>query len=145
MTIGSLKAIWIKRAKRGVMDPRPAATLVAGRGLTGNANQGGHRQVTVISEERWDDIRRTLGADVDPLMRRANLLVSGIDLENSRGKILRIGACRLRLLGETRPCERMEEARPGLQAALRPHWGGGAYGEVLDDGEISVGNMVTLE
>ena len=145
MDSGVLKAIWIKRAKRGVMDSRPSATLVAGRGLVDNANQGGKRQVTVISEERWDEIRRTFGADVEPRMRRANLLVSGIDLENSRGKTLRIGACRLRLLGETRPCERMEEAHPGLQDAMRPHWGGGAYGEVLDDGAIAVGDAVTLE
>jgi len=145
MDAGLLKAIWIKRAKRGVMDARPAATLIAGRGLTGNANQGGRRQVTIISEERWRDIARALDADIEPHLRRANLLVSGVDLEKSDGKILRIGACRVRLIGETKPCERMEEAHPGLQDAMRPHWGGGAYGEVLDDGEIAVGDAVSFE
>ena len=42
---GRLEAIWIKRAKRGVMDPALHATLIADRGITGNANQGGRRQL----------------------------------------------------------------------------------------------------
>jgi hypothetical protein len=40
-TSATLAAIWIKRAKRGPMDPHPSALLVGGRGLAGNANQGG--------------------------------------------------------------------------------------------------------
>lgn len=143
MSTGILKTIWIKRGPRGVMDPRPSATLVAGRGIVGNV-QGGRRQVTVISEERWAELTRELRAEVDPRARRANLLVSGLDLEGSTGKILRIGACRVRLLGGVPPCVRMEEAHPGLQDAMRPHWGGGAYGEVLDDGVIAVGDAVEL-
>src|SRR4029079_9033787 len=50
---GTLVAIWIKRAKRGPMDAALSASLVAGRGIAGNANQGGRRQVTLIEEEAW--------------------------------------------------------------------------------------------
>lgn len=127
------------------MDPVTEATLVDGRGLDGNANQGGRRQVTIISLERWRQIATALGASLDPSVRRANLLVSGIDLENTRGAVLRVGGCRLRINGETRPCERMEQAHPGLRAAMEPNWGGGAYAEVLDAGFITVGDAVALD
>ena len=142
---GQLEAIWIKRMKRGPMDPAPSARLVAGRGIEGNANQGGRRQVTIIEREAWERMMRELGADLAPSTRRANLMVSGVSLENARGRTLRVGACRIRLFGETRPCERMEEALPGLRAAMRPHWRGGAFGEVLEGGVIATGDPVILE
>ena len=124
------------------MDPVERASLKAGRGLVDNADLGGKRQVTIISQERWAAVARTLGEAVDPITRRANLLVSGIDLAECRGRVLHVGSCRVRMNGETRPCERMDEAKPGLRAALSPDWGGGAYGEVLDDGVIAVGDEV---
>jgi MOSC domain-containing protein YiiM len=140
-----LERIWIKRNHRGPMDPAMFATLVAGRGIAGSADQGGKRQVTILARERWEAVIERLGVAVDPSARRANLLVSGIDLENSRGRVLRIGACRIRVWGETRPCERMDEAEPGLRSALDAHWGGGAFGEVLDAGQIAIGDPVSWD
>ena len=142
---GRLEAIWIKRAHRGPMDPAPAAELHAGRGIAGNADQGRKRQVTIIEREVWQRLMDGLGADIDPAARRANLLVSGTSLTGTRGRVLRIGACRVRIAGETRPCERMDEALPGLRAAMGTAWGGGAFAEVLDDGTIAVGDTVTWE
>ena len=141
---GRLEAIWIKRAKRGVMDPAQVARMDANRGIKGNANRGGRRQVTIIEAETWSRLMNELGADIDPSSRRANFMVSGISLLNARGRILKVGSCRIELLGETKPCERMDEALPGLRAAMRPQWGGGAFGIVLDDGEVHVGDEVEL-
>lgn len=145
MSQGRLEAIWIKRGRGGPMDPAARAELVAGRGLRDNANQGGKRQVTIIEQERWAEVMGELGATMGPETRRANLMVSGLSLEQTRGQVLRIGGCRVRIYGETRPCNQMEESLPGLQEALSPHWRGGAYGEVLDDGEIAVGDPVHWE
>lgn len=127
------------------MDPRDTATLVPGRGIAGNANQGGRRQVTLISEEGWADAISELGIPVEPSSRRANLMVSGIDLEKTRGRILRVGPSRLRIWSECTPCNQMDEACPGLQKALRPHWRAGACAEVLEGGEIRVGDEVSWE
>ena len=142
---GMLEAIWIKRAKRGKMDPAASATLLAGRGLVGNADQGSKRQVTIIEREAWEAMMAELEGDVPPSARRANLMVSGLRLAASRGRVLRVGACRLRVGGETRPCERMDEALPGLRETMKPDWRGGVFCEVLDDGEIRVGDPVGWE
>jgi MOSC domain-containing protein YiiM len=143
--VAKLENIWLKRAKGGPMDPVQAATLEAGTGLRGNANRGGRRQVTIVSQARWTELMGALGADLSASARRANLMVSGVDLENSRGQVLRVGTTRLKINGETRPCEQMEEAHAGLQALMRERWGGGAFAEVLDGGEIRVGDAVEWE
>ena len=126
------------------MDAVDQATLDEA-GLAGNANRGGRRQVTIITRERWTELMRDLGADLPPSARRANLLVSGVDLEQSRGRVLRVGAARLLINGETRPCEQMEDAHAGLQALMRERWGGGAYAEVVDGGEIRIGDEISWE
>src|SRR5262245_66282669 len=106
------------------MDAALAGELVAGRGLVGNANQGGRRQVTLIEEEVWTALMSELGGSVPSSARRANLVLRGLPLRDSRGRELAIGACRLRILGETKPCERMDEAVPGLRRLMFPDWRG---------------------
>jgi MOSC domain-containing protein YiiM len=140
-----LEQIWIKRMRGGPMDPADRATTKAGRGIVGNANQGGKRQVTIVSNKHWADVTAPLGRTPDPRLRRANLLVSDVDFSGARGKILKIGPVRVRIYGETRPCEQMEAVAPGLQEAMKAPWGGGAFGEILDDGEIAVGDPVELQ
>jgi len=142
---GVLRQIWVKRVRRGVMDPADRATIAAGRGIVGNANQGGRRQVTILEAERWDAYMRALGGTLPTSARRANLVVERLPLSRSRGRVLRVGACRLRILGETKPCERMDEALPGLKDLMYADWGGGAFAEALDDGEIRVGDPVQWE
>lgn len=141
---GTVEAIWIKRFKRGPMDAADEAVLIPDRGIVGNANQGGSRQVTVIAREAWDTMMAELDADLDPSARRANLMLSGVALEDCRGKVLRVGEVRIWLLGETRPCERMDEALPGLRRTMAAPWRGGAYGTVVGGGRIRVGDAAVL-
>lgn len=140
---GRVEALWIKRMKRGPMDPADRVELAADAGIVGNADQRGKRQVTVIEKEAFDEIRRTLPG-AEPVMRRANVMVSGIRLKDTRKQVLTLGGTRILVWGETRPCERMDEQCMGLTEALRSEWRGGVFGVVLDDGEIQVGDAVSI-
>ena len=142
---GFLEAIWLKRAKRGAMDAVERAALVAGRGLVGNADQGGRRAVALLDAAAWAEVVAELGVPLPPSARRANLLVRGVSLARTRGRLLRVGACRLRVFTEVTPCRIMDEVRPGLQAAMRPDWRGGVAAEVMTGGEIAVGDAVAWE
>jgi MOSC domain-containing protein YiiM len=142
---GRVEQLWVKRAHRGAMDSRPSIELVAGRGVEGSADQRGRRQVTLLEREVWDVLMTELGSDAGPETRRANVLVSGIDLRGSRGRVLRLGATLLRVAGEVKPCERMEEAVPGLRALMYPEWRGGAFAEILEGGAVVVGDTAAWE
>jgi len=143
--MGRLEAIWLKRAHRGRMDEVTEATLVRGKGLAGDVTTSRRRQVTVIEREVWDAMMKELGANASPAGRRANLMVSGVTLAETRGKTLTIGGLRLSVGGELTPCERMDEYLPGLRAAMKPDWRGGVFAQVLDDGLITVGDAVELD
>lgn len=141
---GKIEAIWLKRAHRDPMDPVDQADLIAGHGIEGDANaQRTKRQVTLIEADLWERVRADLDhPTLDPSLRRANLLVRGLPLANTRGRTLQIGPARLLIHGETRPCRLMEDAHPGLQAALDPQWRGGVYAEVVEGGPIQLGDPV---
>jgi MOSC domain-containing protein YiiM len=122
------------------MDAVERADAIAGRGLIGNADQGRRRQITIIDEAAWREAAAETGHPVDPSKRRANVMLRGIPLAESRGKLLRLGECLVRILGETRPCEQMEEAQAGLRKALSPNWRAGVFGEIVEGGAIRVGD-----
>lgn len=121
------------------------ARLVEGEGLEGNAPTGGRRQVTVIERAAWERAEEDLGRSVDPAARRANLMVRGVELAETVGRVLAVGDCRILVRGETKPCDRMDEQADGLQEVLRPEWRGGVYGEVLEGGWVEVGDPVGWE
>ena len=143
---GRVEALWLKPREYGPMKPVDRLDVVQRTGIKGNADWGGRRQITIIEKERWAAMMEALGdAGVDPSARRANVMVSGCDLGESRHHILRLGDIRIEIVGETRPCERMDQAHPGLRRVMARPWNGGAYGIILDHGVIRVGDDARLE
>jgi MOSC domain-containing protein YiiM len=124
------------------MDSVAQATLVEGQGVAGSVDRSRRRQVTLLESESWIACMEELGTEGDPSLRRANIMVSGIELANTRGRTLMIGDARLAVGGEVTPCERMDEAIPGLRAAMRPDWRGGVFAQVVTGGVINIGDQV---
>lgn len=142
---GRIEELWSKRAHRGPMDSVREATLVPGQGMQGSVGRSRRRQITLLAREAWETATAALRRDPGPVSRRANILISGIELAHTRGRVLLIGSCRIAIGGELTPCERMDEAAPGLRAALQPDWRGGVFAQVLEGGVIHIGERVTWE
>jgi len=140
--VGTITRIFLRPSARTPVKEVESAEAVRGRGLEGDHSGGGNRQVTIISEERWVDACRDLGSDVSPGGRRANVVVEGVRLEDAIGHELHLGECRIKVIGETRPCRLMDDFAPGLQKALDPDCRGGVYGRVVEGGLIEVAASV---
>ena len=139
--MGTVEAIFLRPGARVPVRSVQSAQAVEGQGLDGDHAVGGSRQVTILSQEAWEDACRAFGRPVDPSVRRANVLVSGLDLAASIGATLRLGGALVDVTAETRPCELMDDdGRVGLCAALRPKRRGGVLGVVRRGGEVCVGD-----
>ncbi len=104
------------------------------------------RQVSLIEAGDWAAAMAEVGHNIPWEQRRANLLVEGLDLPQTAGVRLRIGAdVVLEVCRETDPCDRMEALAEGLRAALTPDWRGGACTMVIAPGEIAVGDEIRIE
>ena len=138
-----IERLWIKPAQGAAMVPAEELTIVGGDGVAGNKQQ--QRHVTLISAERWAEIMSEMGADLDPGTRRANVLISDIDLNESTGRTVRIGEVELHIRGETKPCHQMDAALDGLKNAMVPRWGGGAWADAVTGGTIRVGDDIKFD
>jgi MOSC domain-containing protein YiiM len=144
-TSGKLIAIATRLKSRAPMVEIDAAEITAAAGVVGDfRGKPGKRQVTVMSAADWARACEALGQDLPWTTRRANLLVDDLPICDTAGATLQIGDVTLQVTGETDPCERMEEAAPGLRVALTPEWRGGVCCRVLTGGAIRVGDAVTI-
>ena len=67
-----------------------------------------------------------------------------MELPQAKGAVLSVGPVFLEVTGQTYPCARMEEARPGLLKALARDWRGGLTCRVVAGGHIAVGAVVNV-
>ena len=149
---GVLAGIARREHPRAPMETLEAADVTLEAGVEGDfrgklkPNGRGRRQVSLIEACDWAAAMDELGLALPWEMRRANLLVEGLDLPQEAGVRLRIGEdVVLEITVECDPCFRMEEIAPGLEAALTPDWRGGVLSRVIAGGRIAVGDIIRIE
>ena len=148
---GRLIGIARRAAPRAPMETIEESTITIALGVEGDhrgivrPGKQPKRQVTLLAREAWEAACGELGRDIPWTARRSNLLVESLALPRRAGDVIAIGDVRLRVHLEIDPCQRMEEAAPGLQAALMPDWRGGVGCEVLKGGRIALGDEVRIE
>ncbi|WP_370250816.1 MOSC domain-containing protein [Nioella sp.] len=140
---GRITWIGLRPARRSAMQAVDRAQAALS-GLAGDHARAGKRAVTLIQAEHLPVIAALAGlSEVSPETLRRNLVVSGLNLSATRGRILAIGDARLRVTGPCAPCSRMEHALgPGGYNAMRGH--GGWCAEILASGDIETGAPVTV-
>ena len=145
---GVVEWIGVRPARRAPLVIVDSVEARAGRGLTGDRFRGGassKRQVTLIQAEHLPVVASFLRRDqVDPVLLRRNIVVSGLNLLALNGARFAIGGAVMEGTGPCHPCSRMEEAfGAGGYNAVRGH--GGITARVISSGVISVGDAVTFQ
>ena len=69
--------LWVRPERGGPLVERDALEVETGRGVVGDHTLDRLRHVTIVFEDDWAAATREVGRDVDPIERRANVLVSG--------------------------------------------------------------------
>lgn len=152
---GSVEGIFIAPVAGAPMVALEQTAVVAGRGLVGDRYFDGHgyysqvppltgRRLTLIEAEVLDALTEETGIALAPQECRRNLVTRGIRLDALIGKRFRIGA--IECYGERPcpPCGYLEQltGKKGVNRGLTDR--GGIRAEILLDGEIALGDEVTL-
>jgi MOSC domain-containing protein YiiM len=148
---GRVEAIHLAQAEGEPMRAIDRIRVVAGVGLEGDryATGRGHfsetpgsgRALTLIEAEVLDSLRDSLGIVLQPGEPRRNLTTRGIALNALVGRRFRVGNVLCEGMRLCEPCSYLEGliAKPVLQPLLHR---GGLRADVLEDGEIRVGDRV---
>jgi MOSC domain-containing protein YiiM len=140
----SVVDIAIKAELGAPMDRQESIFIHQETGIEGDYHTRGSRQVTVLFKDSWEAACAELNVDLPWTTRRANVYVDGLLPTDCVDKQLQIGEVLLEVTGETRPCDIMEAAQPGLRAALQPEWRGGVTCRVLQSGAVQRGDAVKV-
>ena len=140
MTPATVVALFLCPASRAPLQRVERVNAVEETGLEGDRHRkkGSKRQILLMDAEHLEDLELRPG-DV-----REQVTVRGIDLGKLVfGARLRVGTAVLEVAGPCHPCERMEEIRPGLRAALEGRRG--RFVRVVQAGSFAVGDAIVTE
>jgi len=150
MPDGRVEGIFLTDTHGDVPQSVARARAVAGGGLVGNRYfyAGGDappgRAVTLIAAEGLEAFVDETGISVTAAETRRNVLTRGVDVNALVGKRFRIGGVDCVGVELCEPCAHLQSlTKPGVLKGLVHR--AGLNADVLNDGEISVGDVVTVE
>jgi MOSC domain-containing protein YiiM len=154
LAAGYVEAIHRADGEGKAMRPVGRVRLIAGVGLEGDryatgrghfsATPGSGRALTLIEAEVVESLRGISGITLQPGEVRRNLTTRGIALNALVGRRFRIGSVLCEAVRLCEPCTYLEGLlkKPLMQVLSRR---GGLRAEVLEDGEICLGDPVRPE
>ena|SRR5579862_5760035 len=132
--------------KAGLAVALGEANFVADFGMEGDwrSRKGRGRQITLIEEDALKFVADALHMDSVPLgASRRQVVVSGISLNETVGKRLRVGPLLIEVHDLCDPCKNMETMiGPGAWWAMKER--GGVCGRVIEGGVLRVGDEVVI-
>jgi len=153
MGAGTIEGIFIAGEEGGPVRSVDDVRAVAGRGLEGDryfaatagpwVREGEGRDVTLIEAEALEGLAADTGIDLAPGASRRQVVTRGLALNDLVGRRFRIGDVEVVGRELADPCRHLEQlTRDGVLKGLVNR--GGLRAEILEDGEISVGDAVTV-
>jgi MOSC domain-containing protein YiiM len=146
---GQVEAIFVAAERGELPAPVDRVRARAGRGLEGNryywedGDAPPGRGITLIAAEAVDAVASDGVVSVEPAATRRNVLTRGIDVNGLVGKRFRIGDVECEGVELCEPCAHLESmTQPGMVKAFVHR--AGLNADILTDGEISVGDSVTV-
>jgi MOSC domain-containing protein YiiM len=147
---GRVEGIFLTETHGEVPQPIERVRAIAGGGLVGNryfyadgeAPPG--RAITLVAAEAVEAFVNESGIELTAAETRRNVVTRGIDVNALVGKRFHIGEVECIGVELCEPCSHLESmTKPGVIKGLVHRAGFNA--DVLNDGEISVGDAVTAD
>ena len=156
--VGEIVGIYVAPSAGQPMEARTAVRAEAQRGLTGDryAERTGTysqdtrvpRDITLIEREAVEAVNAVLRAgsvEIAEAETRRNLVTTGVPLNHLVGHTFSVGSLRLRGVKLAEPCAYLEQllGKPGVREAFVHR--GGLRCEVVEGGDVHVGDAVLPE
>lgn len=146
---GRVEEIFVTSEHGELPAPVERVQARAGRGLEGNryywpdGDAPPGRAVTLVAAEAMEAVASEGEVSIEPAATRRNVLTRGIDVNELVGKRFRIGTVECEGIELCEPCSHLESmTQPGVIKAFVHR--AGLNADILNDGEISVGDSVSL-
>lgn len=137
MTDPTVVALHLNVDSREPLVAVPRVTAQAGQGLAEDRARRPKRAILFMEQEVLEEFDLTPGAV------REQVTVRGITLASlAPATRLRVGTVLLEAGGMCAPCERMNELKPGLRAALEGRRG--RFFRIVEAGGFAVGDVISV-